>query len=392
MREFKYIKRLVLKEWLPLIAVFLIVAVSCAVITASSHNYYNDNVFPVTNFVWPASVLALVMPFFVFSYRFSRVGGDTYYQLPFKEKRFKNLRVLTGLCAILSVLLIAFIIGYITFLVTYLNKPDVYTYSGFGYSEKLYKVNIAPAYMLIALPISIVFVAGLYFVNAAIVSLHNRLPSAIVYAIIVQTILNFMLPCFGAYLEHYFTDGTYAFEFATRSLILSPGIVGVNTLTTQFGTGKSFFLDSTVGNIFDTIDIRMANGIYDDLIETILLLAVDVLIYAGAGVLTMLSSEPSGEYNGTSGARKPYQNYLIYILTIEMALISSTIASSSIFLYAFLVILYTAGLYVFTSIYLGTFKVGAKHGLLIGGSALFLILFPIISSVCASAAYIGHAV
>ena len=386
MREFKYIRRLVFKEWLPLIAVFLIVAIATAIITSSSHNYYNTDLFPVTNFVWPASVFAVVMPFFVFSYRFSRVGGDTYYQLPFKEKRFKNLRVLTGLCALISVLIIAFIIGYVTFLVTYMTKPDHITYSGY-YSQTFYKVKIAPAYMLIAFPISIVFIAGVYFVNTAVVSLMNRLPSAVIAVIVAQCLLNFLLPAFGGYLEHYFVDAIETVDFAARSLTLSPGLVGGNAFVSEFGLGKSFSPGGSVNNMFDIIEIDMVNGQYERLVQTIILLVIDVLIYAAAGVLTMLSPEPSGEYNGTSGARKPYQNYLLYILSIEMALILSTLASNSPFIFALLVVLYTAGLYVFMSIYLGTFKVGLINGLFIGGSGLLLVIFPIISSMISAALY-----
>lgn len=385
MREFKYIRRLVFKEWLPLIAVFLIVAIATAIITSSSHNYYDTDVFPVTNFVWPASVFAVVMPFFVFSYRFSRVRGDTYYQLPFKEKRFKNLRVLTGLCAVISVLIIAFIIGYVTFLVTYMTKPDQMTYS--GYYRTFYKVNIEPAYMLIAFPISIVFIAGIYFVNAAVVSLMNRLPSAVIAVIVVQCLLNFLLPAFGGYLEYYFVDGTEATEFAVRSLTLSPGVVGGNVFVSEFGLGQSFYPGGSNKNMFDIIEVNMDNGQYESLVQTIILLVIDVLIYAAAGVLTMLSPEPSGEYNGTSGARKPYQNYLLYILSIEMALILSILASNSPFIFALLVVLYTAGLYVFMSIYLGTFKVGLINGLFIGGSGLLLVIFPIISSMISAALY-----
>ena len=161
MRTAKYIKRLLFKEWLPLIAVFLIVAVLTAVIAASSHSFYDGGTFETAAMTWPSSIFAIVMPFFVYSYRFTRIGGDTYYQLPFKEKQFKNIRVLTGLVAVLAVFVVAFLIGFTMYTILYYQAPMT---KDFGYGYTLEKATVNPPVALLAFVSFLVLCSGVYFV------------------------------------------------------------------------------------------------------------------------------------------------------------------------------------------------------------------------------------
>lgn len=384
MRELKYAKRLLFKEWIPLIAVFLVVAVLSGIISVASYSFYEDHTFGIAAFTVPASMLAVVMPFFVYSYRFRRIGGDTYYQLPFKEKEFKNLRVLTGLVAVIFVFTVAFIIGYAVFAISYGIAPKTTTINAWNAQTETYgpvqipKLVINLGYMLLAYPVSLVSISGVYFITTTIVSLTNRLPSAMIYVFVVQVLLAGLLPIFGLYIYENMARSDFWAEFATITLALSPSSIGANVLAQQFGFGANFTLDSN-NNLFDTIRYFSSYGFNSMAALAIVMLIVDLVIFVGAAFLTLLGSEPSGEFNGTSGARNKKLNYLLYLLTIFVGLASSFVATNNVFIYAFIVVFYVAGLYIMMSIYLGTFKIGSIHGVFIGASGLFLILMPFIT-------------
>ena len=385
MRELKYVKRLLLKEWLPLIAVFLIVGVASAVISVSNFHFYETADFSTYAFTIPTTIFSVVMPFFVFSYRFSKIGGDTYYQLPFSEKKFKNLRVFTGLAAVLGVFIVSFLIGYIVLIATYYSSPEVkrvvINYWDGSVTRELIRKNINPASLLLTFVSFLVLIAGNYFITSASVSLTNRLPSAIIFTLVVQFLVGGALPCVGAYADVYHVNEDFWTRFASLTLSYSPGVFGPNAFAGAFSHGSIFSSDSVSNNLFDVIDLELTNNKYTTLVLMIAIAILNNVVVSGATFLTLYSKEPSGEYNGTSCTRNKYLNYLIHTVTIFVGLAGCQIAFSSIIAFSFFVVIYTAGLYVFLSIFSGSFKVGLVHGCIIGGSAAYLILVPIITNV-----------
>ena len=380
MRTAKYIKRLLFKEWLPLIAVFLIVAVLTAVIAASSHSFYDGGTFETAAMTWPSSIFAIVMPFFVYSYRFTRIGGDTYYQLPFKEKQFKNIRVLTGLVAVLAVFVVAFLIGFTMYTILYYQAPMT---KDFGYDYTLEKAIINPPVALLAFVSFLVLCSGVYFVTCAAVSLTNKLPSAMIFTAVVHCLLGFTVVAFTAYISEFSTAGSSLLsDVGLASMFAAPNFLGMNLLPMQFGYGTMFCPETDNYSLFDTITIQLSRSQNSPVLGTLIGMGIfDILVFGGATYLTLFSDEPSGEYNGVNGTRNKYLNFVIYATSILMALGTTSLLRSSIFVYALLVVLYIAGLYVTTSIFLGTFKVGRYHAIFIAGSGFLMILTPIVTSI-----------
>ena len=387
MRWFKYARRLILKEWLPIIAVFLIVSVFTAIIAVANHDFYHDGNFSAAMFSWPVSVFALVLPFFVFSYRYNKIGGDTYYQLPYKEKNFKRLRVLTGLTAVLFVFIVTFIIGYLAFVITYLTGPASKTFYAFDFNAGTWrdvsvpKIEINPAFLAITFPIGLVFLTGIYFTTTAIVNLTNRLLSAMILVIVVQVFLAGLVPALALYVMS-LVSGSYETAWANIALCyltFNPGASGISVLFSQFGNGTAFCQEGAGGNIFDKISNDLENDVPESLVATIVTLVIDAIIYVGAGLSTLLSKEPSGEFNGTGGTRNKYLDFFIYSITLVVALASENIAENNPLLYALIVVFFIPGLYIMTSIFLGTFKVGIPHAVAIGISGTFLILLPFLT-------------
>ena len=129
-----YIKRLIFKDWLPLIVVFLTVASLSFVINLSNLDLYHENTkLSIISLTIPFTILAFIMPLFVYNYKFSLRSSDTFYQLPFKEKEMRNLRVMAGLVAIVCSLIACFLLGFVFFTIRFYASPEIKTYIAENY-------------------------------------------------------------------------------------------------------------------------------------------------------------------------------------------------------------------------------------------------------------------
>ena len=92
MKKLNYAKYLILKEWLPLFIVFTLVGLVSFFSYLAMHSFYNPDDFDTTLAALnaPMMVFAIVLPLFVFNYKYSLKRGDTYYQLPLEQRELKN--------------------------------------------------------------------------------------------------------------------------------------------------------------------------------------------------------------------------------------------------------------------------------------------------------------
>lgn len=393
MRTSNYIKRLLLKEWLPIIGIFLAVSILSFVIQVSATYFYDESLaaLNIVALSIPVTIFAIVMPFFVYSYRFSKKSGDTYYQLPFSVREFKNIRVIVGLIAVLGTLIVAFIIGYLTFVLRYLFSPQTKTYTEFymnvygdivSSQRLLEKATLNIWIVLASLPVMIVFTAGQYFITCLTLSVTTRLPSSLFLTIVCQLVLCFFLTSIFTTIETVAMNvGTLSMadDIAYKLLVTSPGLGGANAIPDAICMGKTFNQASNSMNFFEDAYCEYdMNNNPTQLITIISSISLDAVIFGAAGFYTFFEKDPSGELNGNSGARFEFIDYLIYLLPLTLILVSLDPAISDPFSYAIVVVFGIGALYLFVSIYLGTFKIKPGHIGAIIGSGVLAVILPII--------------
>ena len=184
--RFKYVNYLLTKEWFPLIITFLAVSSISFIIYATTVNIYSVNTsFSLLPLTIPITFFAVSMPIFVFNYKNNLQSADMFYQLPFKEKEFKNTRVITGLIAVLFALVVAFLLGFVLFNIRYYTSP--YILETYGLSEV--KVIYSPWMLLLSFLVSVVTIGLEYFISCYITSLTSKPIPAVIFNIVVQLFL-----------------------------------------------------------------------------------------------------------------------------------------------------------------------------------------------------------
>ena len=141
---------------------------------------------------------------------------------------------------------------------------------------------------------------------------------------------------------------------------------------------KSTFLCNSMNFFEDAYCEYDMNNNPTLLITIISSISLDAIIFGAAGFYTFFEKDPSGELNGNSGARFEFIDYLIYLLPLTLILVGLDPAISDPFSYAIVVVFGIGALYLFVSIYLGTFKIKPGHIGAIIGSGVLAVMLPII--------------
>lgn len=352
----KYIKRLILKEWLPVIAIFGLVSLALFITHCLNVNIYKSfsNAKRIFDFVYlsiPMTIFAFVLPMFVYSYRFKIQACDTYYQLPFEPKKLKNIRVLTGLLTILSVYTAVFVIGFLFFTVLYYYSPLV-TVSGI-------RVEFYPFMLFVTYIIGLFTISGVYFQSCFFASLTNSILSAVILNLSIQIFLSL----FSFSLSQGYSK--YLEEF----IFLSPSIVGANGMVQTFA--YSFVLDPSL--------YQFNHYHFEQLLPSVpyILSVFNALIFAACTVFVILEKDPSGENAGQPATRNKIVNYIIYTsVIVELILIRTLFSSVSLFpISVVLGAIYFGYRYLVSALFFHSAKLSIEHYVIIGvSSLLFMVL------------------
>ena len=377
----KYIQRLIFKDWLPLIIVFLTVATLSFIIYLSNldiyESIYNRAQMLVVSMTVPFTLLAFIMPLFVYNYKFSLKSSDTFYQLPFKEKEMRNLRVIAGLISIISSLVICFLIGFIFFIIRYYTSPatiertfysyyyDAATDTGKPIAETASYLKNAfyPGMFILVLPIAMVGIALEYFISCFLVSLTNKPFTAILFNGSIQLFLLLIIPSIFLMIEH-FSDTPNDFgQCQLYALILAPGLMFANGLPSYLSASFIMNNQPVLGSLEGLTSFVFATSI-----------SLAVIIGAVAAFLVFYMKEPSGEHSGNYDLNKATYNFAIYLSAIPVVLLLASLDGKNLSLYLFLDAVIVAGYYFLNTMFLGTFKIKKYHYFIIGGLAALLLI------------------
>ena len=378
----KYIQRLIFKDWFPLIIVFLTVATLSFIIYLSNLDIYESfrtqgAQMLVVAMTIPFTLLAFIMPLFVYNYKFSLKSSDTFYQLPFKEKEMRNLRVIAGLIAVISSLVICFLIGFIFFTLRYYTAPatlertfysyhyDEITQTGESIAEKVScpKNVYYPGMFLLILPIAIVGIALEYFVSCFLVSLTNKPFTAILFNGSIQLFMMLFIPSIFMLIEHYSEFSNDITQCQLYTLVFAPGFMLPNGIASYMSASFVMNNEPVLGDLEGITGFTFAGSI-----------CLAIIIGALATFLVFYMKEPSGEHSGNYGLNKADFNFAIYLSAIPVVLMLASLQGKNLSLYLVLDAVIVAGYYFLNTMFLGTFKIKKYHYFIIGGLATLLLI------------------
>lgn len=366
-----------IKQWWPLLLIFasILSIIWCGTtseisITYTSVSYgyyeYGAHTASLLAIFIPAFVAAMVMPFFVYSYRAKKQSADAFLQAPYKSGTIKRVRVIIGLALVLIAVSVAYWNGVIMYLLRYLAAPAKQT--AVTGREVFYKDPVYFGYFFFGFLALILFVGAHYFINCFLVGLGDyRLDQV-------------MLLIFGNILLTLVFTAPWIYGIGLATILGNGESIGEWIfLSTLYGFGPSggfAFSINVVGNLIygKTVDAPYV-------IVPYIAFLIELLFGAFCGVMEMIQKEPSGEHVDTRGPRNQIVALIPHgaglVLGICVSYFGTATASSLTVLPIVAFMMYGAMYYVFLSIWRHSFK-PAKFDLImmfvvIGISFLLLI-------------------
>lgn len=275
----KYIKYQI-KQWLPILAViFSIFFVTLIVDIYFSNNlfgpYYNENDYisyknPLFSTMIAGLLLAIFIPIFSFSYKYSIKKADTYMQLPFNTNKLRITSYLFGYLAIILPFIIMSLIGVSIISITQAFKnPYVvphYFYGGGGSHIIEYYYNYGYLFLTLFLVILLIFFE--YSLSSiAAYRANNTLDSFlyIIFFFIFRLLILYAIPAYFLYhMDIYVYYNVIDWNTSVFSEIFLIAII-LNQLV-AYGNYK--------GNIFTNISSNTANLENIGLIVSVILIGI----------------------------------------------------------------------------------------------------------------------
>lgn len=235
-----------------------------------------------------AVTIAFLMPFFVFSYRFSLKKADIYFQAPYEERTVRNTRVLVGLFYVGVAFTIAFLL-----LVSVYGLRVIATQQVATNTNQIVRAQMDAAYYFLGYILGLFTVLATYLITSFFSSTCTSLPNAVITAIEGLTILALGFLCIIYWKIDY--DQTYRSIYSSATENLS--YVGFSPVHSILYF--AYFIENpAVGVVIQRVD-DVIKGIY--LFDTIGYVVIGGLLT----VPLMLMKEPSGETAGKGfGASK----------------------------------------------------------------------------------------
>ena len=384
MKKISYVKYLLFREWLPIIIIFtallLIVNFSFATsVSLYSQNhpsqYFYEDFQGTTSFtiiIW--FIMAFVMSFVIFSYRFSTKRSDTFYQVPLKPGELKNIRFITGLIVVAVVMLVTFIIPYLAFVIRYVSSPDIYIYT--YYSGTFYKNYINLGMMFVSFLIALGATLLEYCISSYFFSLCHKPASAVLINITFHAFIAFFLATLFAligsriYDANHSTDTIASFNFNSASIVMltySPGFTLLMDLPKDFFFKMAF--QQSFLPYFESIGTFATVVFY-------IMIGAHVLLGATCCTLLLLKKEKSGEYCNKYGFANSKLNQLFFITMIPFIFMFAALHTSYIISFYFVFIIIAGTYYFLFALFSGTFKVQKSAYIYIGVMVLLLFILP----------------
>lgn len=315
-------------------------------------------------------VITLIMPIFVYSYRFNRRQTDTFMQAPFSKNNFRITRILIGLALILISFSIVYFLGVLIIGVRQLSLPDVREVNdGVLYLKRFNFGHYFTAYLFFILIASLQ-----YFINCMIVSFADSILDAILLLFFVHCILIFAefvlastIITLGA---RYYLNGPYVDSYEILNLILfSPSMLYF------FFLGSNIFEPLITGEYVMMSIVHCQDYIY-------ILNGIIFALLSGVSIYKIFFvRDPSGEFAGKGGPRKYPISLLIHGYFLMIGLLYSFVGITGILVLIILFfVCYSISYYAVIAIYNRTFKINKVQIITMSSIAGVSLLFTIIYS------------
>lgn len=376
MKKLNYAKYLITKEWLPLFIVFTLIGLVSYFSYLMSFSFYNNSSYEVSlsALTAPMLVFAAVLPLFVYNYKYSLKRGDTYYQLPLKQRELKNTRILAGLFILVASFIIASLLPYLAFMIRYVSSPDYVRIGG----TTFFKFFEAAPY-LGAIAVALVAVVIEYFISCFFCSLVSKPVSAILISIsfhlvLVLTLYVLFQNIYNLHQATYIYHEDYWYNFgdgANAAVNYSPGIVITINLPDYIARVYAFG--------FSGREYAVSNVEQGVIVASIV---VELLFGASACFLTLFMKDDSGESCNNYGFANKKLNSLFFLSTIPVALFALGQGYTFGFDDILITVIAAAAYYFLFALFIGSFKmpvysyaiIGAMSGIILIGD-LFLAIF-----------------
>lgn len=383
-----------LRQWLPTIIVFAVFLASVflsSCLYSSVYAYASEYggvqyiyQYPETNLLSiyiPSLILTFVMPCFVYHFRYRRESADFYRQAPEKEGSIRRHKMLIGLIILLVVISVAFWLGFLLMIVRF--SVAVPPRSAYSRGAMLY--NLYFGYYPLAWLYLLLFVAAQYCINCFLMSMAGTLLDGILLMIVAQIFLNglFEFPLIMIYeiiaIPMNGSVPNWMGDFS-QVLVLFPGVGVVEPVV----FGYRLFEPLIQKNATDVVS---GNGLFD--FVTFGSLALYFLGAGACGYLSFKGKEPSGEYFGKSGPRKPIYALPIYLAGAASAFLVPILSAIGMIVNFVLLLffatlfftLWALGYFVILVIFHRSFRIGKTaliaYGVTIAVCFLLVIFFSI---------------
>jgi len=354
-----------LKKWLPIIISMFFV--SAAIFWISRFNevltydtwHFGINGPEATYYGWIdgfnsgllcvailGTLMAAVMPYFVYSYRFDKTSSDAYLQFPSKKNQIRNLKIIIALAIVVVLTTVVFWGGVGITAARYASIGPGKTWALWGQDydtgKDLYtctqRFPINWAYYGYSYLFIIGSVIGSFFFNSLLISLGNNFVTSTIYCIAGSVILMCITGFFVEYGMCFVPQGK------------------------EIAYDMEDFMTSTVGDCL-YLYYHLAKCIspvsYKESIPTSLkvMIAIGWVVRYASAPLVFLLKEPSGETFGQPGHRNRWYGFVTYGFMFTIGVLIALSYGEGLQLSS---IIYTlvaiTGFYLLTAIFNKNFK------------------------------------
>lgn len=301
-----------LKEWLAVLIILAVIAISfywtnCYQRELIRSSYPGSRYDTGLTTIFFSTLLAtFVLPFFVYSHRFSKQAADAFNSFPATKNIVTRTKLLIGAAYIAALLTVVYWIGFLIVVYRYNFNPINDLSKADQAMATRYEINFGyyvPAYFAILASLLIS-----YFFNCLMCSFGGTLANAILFV-------------FGG-------------NLLTLILVsvLSETIIRLGSNRSFLNWLWSWMILGGIGSEYHFSVNLFAALIKGDEISEIFegaklaSLIIGVLIHLGTSIFLWFTEEPSGEKFGVPGASKGAASYIVYtclgLVMVEMANIS----------------------------------------------------------------------
>ena len=269
-----------------------------------SNGYYvveeptNAGIFPIT---FAVSIIAMIMPLFNMSYRYSLAKTDMFRQVAQSKKKFRYIDHGISLAFILIAFTIAFAVLVISIAIKNQVQPIPVSTDGHSTYYKIYFHYWI--YALVYLVI-IAFIIGNYFISYLLVSRSNNVLNSIIILIMGQFFLASFCTIFAEMAQ---TNNTYFFQMPLSNASVSFAPFFVQTRYTFWIINGDSSFEYGLRQVYWVASTN----------ETNFSLALSFIVFFGVALfglfMFLFEKDPSGEWAGKPETGNIHQELFFHI-------------------------------------------------------------------------------